>query len=335
MIVYELQNAFGLENLKPVERAVPSINDNQVLVKIEARSVNYRDYLMITGKYNPNQKLPLVPFSDGAGTVIKTGRLVTSIKEGDRVTPIFSQNWFSGCPTKDMFQYTLGGPLDGTLVEYAVYNEKGVVKFPEYLSFAEASTLPCAALTAWNSLFYYSHIEAGNTVLIQGTGGVSIFALQMAKAVNATVILLSSDNSKLDYAKKMGADYVINYKDYPNWSEPVLDITKNIGVDQVLEVGGANTLELSIKSVRSGGHVSLIGVLGGGEASLSLRSIFMRNIQIQGIIVGNREQLEMMYNFLEDTKITPLIDITFPFAKAVQAVEHLKQASHIGKICVV
>ena len=334
MKVCELQNAFGLENLVLSERPIPLMNDDQVLVKLQARSVNYRDYLMIMGKYNPKQKIPFIPFSDGAGEIVKKGRNVHSLKIGDRVTPIFAQNWISGFPTRDMLHYTLGGPLDGTLAEYAVYNENGVLKFPDYLSYEEASTLPCAALTAWNALFYYTHLQPEHTILIQGTGGVSIFALQMAKIIGATVIVLSSDNDKLDYIKKLGADYMINYIENPNWSEAVLDITKNIGVDQVLEVGGTNTLNLSLKSVRPGGHISLIGVLGGGDIQLNLRHIFMRNIQVQGIIVGNKEQLGMMYNFLEDAELHPIIDRTFTFEDSDKAVEYLKEQKHIGKICV-
>jgi NADPH:quinone reductase-like Zn-dependent oxidoreductase len=239
MKALELQNNFGLENLKLIERPEPKLqNSNDVLIKIKATSLNFRDYLVVTGKYNPKFKLPFVPLSDGAGEVLEVGTSVTDFKVGDRVILQFAPKWLDGDATYEQSRYTLGGPLDGTLMEKKVYPDYALVKIPSYMSFEEAATLPCAALTSWSSLVTYGRIFPGDTVVVLGTGGVSIFALQIAKFHGAKVIVTSGSDEKLEQAKSLGADYVINYKTELEWGKKVKEITGS-GADHIIEVGGA------------------------------------------------------------------------------------------------
>lgn len=334
MKVIELQNSFGIENLKLTERDAPEPGPGQVLLKMKAMSLNYRDYLMVTGNYNPRLKMPLIPLSDGVGEVVETGEGVTRVKQSDRVAPIFAQKWLSGKPHKDVFKSTLGGPADGTLTEYMLLSEEGVVKIPGFLTDEEAATLPCAALTAWSALVTYGNITAGDTVLVLGTGGVSIFALQFARLLGATVIATSSSDEKLEKAKELGAHEVINYRDNKDWSKTVRKATGGEGVDLVIEVGGAGTLEHSIKSVKHGGAISLIGILAGSGKDLNLLPVLMRNIQIQGILVGHREGFEQMNRAIEAHQMKPVVDKVFEFENAPAAIEELSKGNHFGKISI-
>ncbi len=335
MKAIRLTDSFSLKNLKLVNIDLPPLKEDEVLVEIKARSLNYRDYLMISGKYNPNQKLPFIPLSDGAGTIIEIGNSVENIKVGDSVINLFALNWFDGAPPQDMFCYTLGGPLNGTWSEYRIFHKNEIVVYPSYLNFSEASTLPCAALTAYNSLITYGKIEPSNTILVIGTGGVSMFAIQIALKLGCEVIVLSGSESKIEFLQKIGVDStkIINYKKHPHWYKQVLQLTNNKGVDLVVEVGGVGTLENSMRSVKKGGHISLIGVLAGGVGELHLRYIFMNNVCMQGIIVGSKKDLENLCLFFERYKIHPIVDKIFSF-EDTSCIEYLSQSKHIGKVCV-
>jgi NADPH:quinone reductase-like Zn-dependent oxidoreductase len=339
---WEIQGQFGLESLSLADRAEPSPGPGQVLVRTKAVSLNYRDLMVTLGKYNPRLKLPLVPCSDGAGEVIAVGEHVTRLKIGDRVTSCFFPGWLDGPPSETKMRDALGGgtrgpsatSVDGVLVEQAVFSEQSLVPIPDYLSFEEAATLPCAALTAWNALQETNPIRAGQTILTQGTGGVSLFAAQIAKLAGARVVLTSSSDDKLERAKALGADVGINYRLEPEWERRVLDATEGRGVDHVVELGGAGTLEKSFRAVRAGGVISLIGVLTGGEGQVNPISVLMRSIRLQGIYVGSRSMFENMNVALKLHSIRPTIDRVFPFAEAPRAFEHLGSGTHFGKVVI-
>lgn len=332
MLAYEIQ-AFGLDHLKQVERPDPEPGPGEILVTIKSTSLNYRDYLTVIGEYNPRLKLPLIPLCDGAGEVIGVGPGVKKIKVGDRVASNFAQEWVSGKPTMDQLRTSLGGPLPGCLVQQRIFPDYGVVKIPDYMSYEEASSLPCAALTAWSATVQAA-TKAGDTVLILGTGGVSIFALQFAKMHGANVIITSSSDEKIERAKALGADHSINYRTKPNWSKEVRRITKMAGADHVIEVGGAGTLEHSIMSTRLFGQISLIGVLAGGKSEVNMVPVLMQNITVQGILVGGRDSFEEMLRAMSQHQTKPVIDRVFDFSDAKEAFEYLGAGKHFGKVCI-
>jgi NADPH:quinone reductase-like Zn-dependent oxidoreductase len=333
MKVYEVRQ-FGIENLALVERSEPQPAEKDVVVKFCAASLNYRDLMFVKGVYNPKAKLPAVPLSDGSGEVVAVGANVKKWKVGDRVCPIFTQGWLEGSPSREKQRTTLGaGELDGVLREYGAYDENGLVKVPGHLSFEEAATLPCAAVTAWNALIVSGSLKAGDTVLTLGTGGVSVFALQFAKMHGARVIVTSSSDKKLGKAKDLGADETINYKQTPDWDKQVLSLTNGIGVDHVVEVGGGGTLPKSLISVRHGGHVAVIGVLA-GVGDFNPRSVLMKAVRMQGILIGSRQMFEDMNNAIELNRLKPVIDKTFAFREACDALRYMESGSHFGKIVV-
>lgn len=334
MRVFAVWESWGVENLNLVERSDPSCGPGQVLIKMKANSLNFRDLLMVRGLYNPNYKLPLVPLSDGVGEVVEVGEGVTRLQVGDRVAGLFVQDWVAGRPDMAMAQTTLGGPLDGMLAELAVLPERGLVKVPEYLTDVEAATLPCAALTAWSALVTYGDVNPGDVVLVQGTGGVSTFALQFAKLLGARVIATSSSDEKLKRAVALGADHTINYQTNENWGAEARKLAGGDGVDHVVEVGGAGTMSQSLKALCPGGTISMIGILSGVTGKLNLTQILMRNIKVQGILVGHRQGFEAMVRALSLHKIKPVIDCTYPFEQSKRAFEHLSTASHQGKVCI-
>jgi NADPH:quinone reductase-like Zn-dependent oxidoreductase len=252
---------------------------------------------------------------------------------GDRVCPIFAQRWLAGEPTRERLRSTLGGPLDGTLAEWMVLSEEGVVQVPGHLSDEEAAALPCAAVTAWNALVSEGGVTAGDVVLVQGTGGVAIFALQIARLLGARVIVTSSRDEKLARAKELGAEAGINYREVPEWGERAKELTGGVGVDHVIEVGGAGTLAQSLRAVRMGGRISLIGVLAGGKTDLTLAAVFMQRIRLQGILVGDRESFEAMNRAIAAHRLRPVIDRVFPLEEARAACEHMAAGRHFGKIC--
>jgi NADPH:quinone reductase-like Zn-dependent oxidoreductase/GNAT superfamily N-acetyltransferase len=263
MKAFVLRNGFGLDRVAMVERPVPEPGPREVRIQMRAASLNARDLGVIGGFYYPDLKGPLIPVSDGVGEVVAVGEGVRRFRPGDRVSATFSQRWISGDPTKKWLDGLLGGPLDGMLAEYAVLHEDGLVRVPEHLSDEEAATLPCAAVTAWQSVVTEGRVQAGDVVVVQGTGGVSLFALQFAKLHGAAVIVTSSSDEKLERARQLGADYGINYRQTPDWEQAVLSWTDGRGADHVVDVGGAATLNRSIAAVRFGGRVSLIGLLSG------------------------------------------------------------------------
>lgn len=330
-IVY---HSFGTDQLKAEERPVPEPGPGEVLLRMKAASLNYRDLLMLTGDYNPRLKMPLVPCSDGVGIIEKTGESCSRFKEGTRVSPIFARGWYDGPPFREMLKATHGGPLDGTLQQYMVVPENDLVEIPDSLSDEEAAALPCAGLTAWNAVAQYGNAQPGQTILILGTGGVSVFAMQFAKLYGLEIIITSSSEDKLKKAEQLGADHLVNYKANANWDREVYKITKGKGADHVIEVGGPGTLEKSIRSTKPGGSVYLIGVLAGKEAPLDLTPVLMQSIRIQGVVVGHRKSFENMLRAVALHKLKPAIDRVFSMDEAAAAFDYLKSGSHFGKVCV-
>lgn len=324
----------GLENLTLAERDIPIPAPNEVLVKIHAVSLNYRELLFAWGLYNPHPQLPAVPCSDGAGEIVAVGANVTRWKTGDRVCPIFMQGWIDGPPAAEYGKTALGGgDIDGTLREYGTFHEEGLVAIPDGLSYEEASTLPCAAVTAWNSVVRVGAVKAGDTILTLGTGGVSVFALQIAKLHGARVVATSSSDEKLTRIRELGADATINYKTTPEWEREVLRLTDGRGVDHVVEVGGAGTLPRSLQAVRTGGTVSVIGVLTQGDGINPILAL-MKSLRIQGIFVGSRAMFEELNQAITVNGLKPVIDRTFAFDEAPAALDFMKSGSHFGKIVI-
>ena len=333
MKTYEFTN-FGLENLRIVEHDVPKPNAHEVLLKIHAVSLNFRDLLFKNGLYNPRAKFPAVPIADAAGEVVEIGDGVTKWKVGDRVTNIYAPGWIDGEITAQKNKVTYGdGALQGVLTEYRTFDENTLVRIPNHLSYEEASTLPIAAVTAWNALAVSGNLKAGETVLTQGTGGVSIFAIQFAKLFGAKVLATSSSDEKLAKTQKLGADEIINYKKREDWDVAARELTGKIGVDHVVEVGGIGTMSRSIRAVRSGGHIAAIGILT-TAGDLNLTPILMKAIRIQGIFVGSRAMFEQTYRAIELAKLEPVIDKVFAFEDASAAFEHLENGSHFGKVVI-
>jgi NADPH:quinone reductase-like Zn-dependent oxidoreductase len=332
MKAYEIRK-FGLEGLDSGDRPMPEPGANQVLIKMHAWSLNYRDLMTVTGNYNPRLKLPQIPLSDGAGEIIAAGANVKSFKIGDRVANTFFEHWVSGVPTDDGARSALGAGRDGVLAEYVALHEDGVIRIPEFLSYAEAATLPCAALTSWNALVVEGKIKPGDTVLTLGTGGVSIFALQFALISGAQVIITSSSDEKLARARKLGAHHTINYIQEPEWDKRVRQITGGRGVDLVVEVGGAGTFGRSIAAVRRGGAIGLIGVLAPGTEA-NIVPVLMNSIRVQGIFVGSREMFYSMNAAIELHQLHPVIDRVFGFEDAREAFRMMESRRHFGKICI-
>ncbi len=333
MKVFEITE-FGIDKLTLARRDVPRPAENEILVKLQAASLNFRDVMVVSGTYNPRMKLPAVPFSDGAGEVVEVGKKVTKWKVGDKVCSTVIPAWIDGGPTGENAKSAIGaGKFDGVLREFAAFSENAVVAMPEHLSYEEGSTLPCAAVTAWHALVVSGQIKAGDTVLTLGTGGVSIFAIQLARVFGAKVIATSSSDEKLAKVKELGADETINYRTHEDWDKVVLDLTDGIGVDHVIEVGGVGTLARSVKATRVGGHIALIGAL---ETSGEFNPIpvFMKAIKMQGIFVGSRAMFEAMNAKIAENNLKPVIERTFEFDQAREALEYMTSGSHFGKIVV-
>ena len=321
----------GLAELNLVDRPEPRPQAGQVAIKIHAASLNARDIQVLKGTYGVQ---PRVPLSDGAGEVIAVGPGVTRVKIGDRVATIFRQRHLAGELTPEKAKSALGGEQEGVLAESVVLHEEGLVKIPQNLSYEEGATLPCAAVTAWNALVVEAKIKAGDTVLLLGTGGVSIFALQFAKMIGAKVIITSSSDAKLDRARALGADNVINYRTAPDWDEKVLDLTGGRGVDIVLELGGSATLSQSLRAVRVSGQIEVIGVINGIKSEVNVASILGKHVTVQGISVGSRDSFEDMNVAIEHNLSQPVIDKVFPFDKANDAVAYLASGEHFGKVVI-
>jgi NADPH:quinone reductase-like Zn-dependent oxidoreductase len=334
MKVIEIQKQFGLDSLAVAERPQPTPSQGQVLVRMRAVSLNYRDLLVVTGAYDARLALPRIPCSDGAGEVAAVGAGVTRCRVGDRVAGCFMPGWVEGELTSAKAASSLGGAVEGVLAEYVVLPAEGVVPVPEHLSLEQAATLPCAAVTAWNALVTQGHLKAGDSVLVQGTGGVSLFALQFARMSGARVIITSSSEEKLARALKMGATDGINYRTTPDWDKRVRELTDGRGVDHVVEVGGAGTLPRSFKAVKTGGVISLIGVLTGGAGEVNPMPVLMKGVTVHGILVGSREMFEAMNRAIALHKMEPVIDQVFPFEQIKEALAYLKSGAHFAKIVI-
>jgi NADPH:quinone reductase-like Zn-dependent oxidoreductase len=332
---YELAKVSGIDDVQLVERETPKPGPGQVLVRMRAASLNYRDLLMVSGMYaRGGLPLPLVPVSDGAGEIVEVADGVTRAKPGDRVVLTFFEGWSGGSLTEREMGTARGGARPGVLSEFVVSPEDALLPIPAHLSFEEAATLPCAALTAWQALAEIAPAIPGETVLALGTGGVSIFALQLAKLLGARVILTSSSDDKLARARALGADETINYKTTPDWEKAVRELTVGRGVDRVIEVGGPGTFQKSIASLRMGGRLALIGVLGGLTGGVEILPILLGCLHVDGVYVGSREMFERMNRAVELAKLRPVIDRTFPFDEAPAAYRHLQSGAHFGKIVI-
>ncbi|MBL8792942.1 MAG: NAD(P)-dependent alcohol dehydrogenase [Planctomycetia bacterium] len=333
MKAHELQGGFGIENLKPAERPEPKPAAGQVLLTMRAWSLNFRDLMMVKGQYNPKLRLPFLPLSDGVGEVMAVGEGVTRVKIGDRVAGIFMQKWLEGEPSDSKAKSALGGAIPGLLAEQVVLEQDGVVHVPAHLTDEEAATLPCAAVTAWHAVVTAGGIKAGDTVLTQGTGGVSLFAVQFARLLGAHVIATSSSDAKLARVRALGAAEGVNYKTTPEWGKRVRELTDGIGVDHVVEVGGAGTLGESLTAVRMGGRISLIGVLS-GVGQMNPLPILMKNVCVQGIFVGSRSMFEDMNKAIALHRLQPVVDRVFGFDEVQAALRHMESGAHFGKIVV-
>jgi NADPH:quinone reductase-like Zn-dependent oxidoreductase len=325
---------FGLKNLHLEEVAMPVAQAGELLVKVSAVSLNFRDKAIVDGIYEPHKvPKPLIPVSDAVGVVVAIGSGVTRFKVGDRVNSHLYSRWLDGAPAADEPEFCLGSPLPGALAEYMILHENGAVKAPESMSDAGASTLPIAALTAWYSLMDVGHLQPGQTVLVQGTGGVSIFAAQIALAHGARVIATSSSDANLAKVKALGVTDGINYKTHPNWEQKVLELTDGKGVDITIDVAGGNGLNQSIAATKVAGVVVQVGFLNGQTTALNLMPLIFRQTTIRGIAVAPRSSFDRMNPFLDQHKIEPVIDHIYAFEEAVQAYEHLARGP-FGKVVI-
>jgi NADPH:quinone reductase-like Zn-dependent oxidoreductase len=323
-------SAFGIDSLEFVERPTPAPGPGEVLVGVRAISFNYRDLMVVKGQYNPKMKLPRIPCSDGAGEVVAVGAGVTAWKQGDRVAAIFMQNWIDGPFAAAKARGALGGDIDGMLADYVVLKEQGLVAIPDHLSYQEAATLPCAAVTAWNALAA-GDVKPGSTVLILGTGGVSIFALQFARLRSARVLGISSSHEKLHRAAGLGLDAGLNYRENPEWDRWARDQTDGEGVDLVVEVGGQGTLARSLRAIRPGGTVAQIGVLAPSAEPFPVALILHKMARIHGIYVGSRMDFEQMNRAIALAELRPVGE-EFDWSKAREALERMEEGSHFGKL---
>lgn len=334
MKTYLINSDAGIDAITTTDRPEPSPGATEIKIRICAASLNYRDLGVASGGYLRNNSRPVVPLSDGAGEVVEVGDGVTRWQVGDRVSPIFVRDWLEGPATDAKLLSSLGGGIDGVLSEYIVLPAQSVVAIPDELTFAEAATIPCAAVTAWHALFEVGNLQPGQTVLLLGTGGVSIFALQLAKAAGARVIITSSSDEKLSLARSLGADETVNYREQPEWHQSVRQLTGDVGVDHVVEVGGPGTLERSLKSTAVSGHVHLIGVLDSPTAKISpLLSVF-NLLTIRGIYVGSRRMHEQTIAAMMANQIKPVIDASFSFADALDAYRYFATQKHVGKVVI-
>jgi NADPH:quinone reductase-like Zn-dependent oxidoreductase len=331
---YELQGPNGFDQLALVDKPVPEPGEGEVLVRLKAATLNYRDLLTVKGGYGSRQKFPLVPVSDGAGVVERVGPGVREFAPGDRVIGSFFESWLSGEPSQAKMRANLGGAVDGVLTQYRIFPKHALVKTPEHLSDVEAAALPCAGVTAWSAVVKLGGLKPGQTVLTQGTGGVSLFAIQFAKMCGARVIATSSSDAKIERLKQLGADFTLNYKASPDWGKQAREWTGH-GVDLVVEVGGVGTLNESIRATRIGGTIAFIGVLAGPPTSDSrLPLMVMQQQRLQGVTVGSVEDLKAMAEAIAVHRMKPVIDKAFSFDQVKQAFAHMESGAHFGKVAI-
>lgn len=334
MKAYELHEVAGkIEVRLNRSRTLPKLNHGEVLVRVRAASLNFRDLMILAGHYPGHMRPGVIPLSDGAGEIVEVGPGVPSSALGQRVTSTFFPNWQNGSISDLAIEASLGFESDGMLAEFVALPYKSTIAIPAHLSYEEAATLPCAAVTAWNTLTRVGRIKAGDTVLLLGTGGVSIFALQFAKIMGASVIHLSSSDAKLGRVKSMGADHLINYRSTPDWDRRVLDLTEGRGADLIVEVGGAGTLERSLRAVKVGGVVATIGLVA-GVGQINPLPLISRAINLAGVYVGSREMFRSMNKSIEVAALKPVIDCSFHIDEALEAYEYMRNGSHLGKVVV-
>lgn len=333
MRVFQIEGGWSFDHLTLAERPEPVARAGQVLIRMHAASLNARDLIVpLRGYGRATGELPLIPVSDGVGTVIAVGEGVSRVKVGDRVSPAYFQGWISGEARAERFATSLGGPLDGVMAEQICLSEEGVVRVPDYLTDEEAATLPCAAVTAWSAISLHAATRPGDHVLIQGTGGVALFALAFAKCHGAHVTVISSSDAKLEQARALGADATINYRAVPEWSRPAREIAGDRGgFDTIIELGGEATLGQSVKCIRTGGTIALIGVLSGLAPTLPLGAIVTRQVRLQGVTVGHRDAFEAMLRAMAAHQLRPVIGKTFAFTEFKAALEETARPSGIGK----
>ena len=332
MKLYRLDEPGSIDGLVLHTEDTPTPGPGQALVRVHATSLNFRDLLIARGQYTRNPAKGVVPLSDGAGEVTAVGAGVTRVKPGDRVAVNFTRGWISGARQPETVMGDRGGSEPGVLAEYALIGEDELVHIPAHLSYEEAATLPCAGVTAWVALTGFGVLNAGDTVLVQGTGGVSVFALQLAKLFGARVIATTSTDEKAARLKALGADHVINYGATPDWDKEVLAATDRRGVDVVVEVVG--DFPKSLKSVRNGGRISFIGWMAGRKADQSVAGIIARHITVSGIGIGSRTDFEAMNRAIALHGVKPVVDRVFAFDEAKAAYEHLQARSHFGKVVI-
>lgn len=326
---------WGLDAIKVVELPDPRPGPGEVLVRMRAVSLNYRDLLMVNGMYGRGSASTtdvITPFSDGCGIVEAVGEGVTRFKPGDRVATLFFQGWISGPPTVEKALTALGFPIPGAGAELQTFSQEGLSKVPSFLSDQEVATLPCAALTAWRALFEDARLQPGETVVLQGTGGVSIFGLQFAHAAGYRTLITSSSDEKLARAKDLGADHLVNYRQTPAWSKAVKEATGGKGADFIMEVGGGGTIQESMKAVRIGGHISIIGVVAGAGEPFNPAALIGNAAKLQGVFVGSRDMFESMCRAIELHQIRPVVDKVFPWTEARAAFSAMAGGEHFGKI---
>jgi NADPH:quinone reductase-like Zn-dependent oxidoreductase len=335
MRVFQIEGDWGFEHLRLATRPDPAPGPGQVLLRMKAASLNFRDLVVPERGYGQyTGTLPLIPVSDGVGEVVAVGAGVERVAVGDRVCPMFMQRWIGGTLDLERITGSLGGPIDGTMADFMVLSQDGVARVPAHLSDEQAATLPCAALTAWSALVTEGRLQPGDRLLVQGTGGVALFALQFARLAGAHVTVISSSDDKLERAKALGADAGINYRRTPEWSKASRAITDGRGFDHILELGGEHTLPQSLRCIRPGGTISMIGVLSGGTMSASLGLIVTRQVRLQGITVGSRDGFEAMARAIGQHRVEPVIDRTFAFGELKEAMSYLKSGAHFGKVCI-
>jgi len=335
MRAIQVEAPFGLDAVKIVERPDPSPGPGEVLVRMRAVSLNFRDLLMVQGMYGRGSATTtdvITPFSDGCGVIEAVGPGVTRFKTGDRVATLFFQGWISGPPALEKVMTSLGFPIPGAGAEVQTFSQEGLSKVPDFLTDQQVATLPCAALTAWRGLFEDASLQPGDTVVLQGTGGVSIFGLQFAHAAGLRTLITSSSDEKLQRAKALGADHLVNYKTTPAWSKPVREATGGRGCDFIMEVGGGGTIQESMRAIRIGGHIAIIGVVAGAGDPFNPAALIGNSAKLQGLSVGSRDMFEAMCRAMELRRISPVVDKVFPFTEVQAAFKAMQAGEHFGKI---
>ena len=334
MRVFQIEGDWGMDHLKLSTRPTPEPGPGQVLLQMRASSLNYRDLVVPQRGYgNHTGTLPLIPVSDGVGVVTAIGPGVTRVAVGDRVCPTFFQRWISGEPDLARLTQSLGGPIDGTMAEFMCLHEDGVCPVPAHLSDVQAASLPCAALTAWSALVTEGPTQPGDHVLVQGCGGVALFAVAFAKLLGAHVTVISSSDERLARVRALGADAGINYRQTPEWAKATRELTGGRGYDLILELGGEKTLPQSLRCVRPGGTVAMIGILSGSAMAASLGSIITRQVRLQGVTVGHRDAFEAMVRAIALHRLQPVVDRVFAFDELKQAMAYLQSGAQFGKVC--